>query len=141
MGLNMADKGFSRISVSLPQELLREFEEIAKRRGYGDRSKAIRAAMRDLIAKSKWMHKEQGVVAGALVMAYNHGAKGLEETLTDIQHRYGQTVRSVMHVHLDEKNCLEIIAVKGEAKEIRELSQKLTLRGVKQLKRSIITPI
>jgi CopG family nickel-responsive transcriptional regulator len=46
-----------------------------------------------------------------------------------------------MHVHLSHYKCLEIIAVKGKANEIRKLSQKLmTKKGVKQLKFTAIAP-
>lgn len=138
----MTEKGVSRISVSLPLELLRDFDEIIKSIGYVDRSKAIRAAMRSFISESKLMHEEQEVMAGALIIVYDHQVKGLEETLTDIQHYFEQTVRSTMHIHLDERNCLEIIAVKGQAKDIQDLAKELTTKtGVKQLKQAVITPI
>jgi metal-responsive CopG/Arc/MetJ family transcriptional regulator len=45
-----------------------------------------------------------------------------------------------MHIHIGEKECLEAIAVKGKASEIRELSDELaTKRGVKILKTVIVT--
>jgi len=138
----MAEKGVSRISVSLPLELLRDFDETIKSIGYGDRSKAIRVAMRGFISESKLVREAREVMAGALVVVYDHHVKGLEETLTDIQHHFEQTVRSTMHIHLDERNCLEIIAVKGQASDIQNLAKKLTAKtGIKQLKQSVVTPI
>ena len=56
---------------------------------------------------------ERGI--GAIAMAYDHGVKGLEEELTDVQHHFEETICSSMHIHLDVDNCLEIIAVKGKA--------------------------
>lgn len=74
-------------------------------------------------------------------MVYNHEVKGLEETLTDVQYRFETLISSAMHVHLDERNCLEIIAVRGEIKEIQALAQELmTKRGVKQLKQATVMP-
>jgi metal-responsive CopG/Arc/MetJ family transcriptional regulator len=48
---------------------------------------------------------------------------------------------STMHIHLSEKDCLEAIAVKGDAEEIRKLSNELssTRRGVKILKTMIVS--
>jgi CopG family nickel-responsive transcriptional regulator len=44
-----------------------------------------------------------------------------------------------MHIHLSKDKCLEIIAVKGKAGEIKSLSQELmTKKGVKQLKLTTI---
>jgi CopG family nickel-responsive transcriptional regulator len=66
---------------------------------------------------------------------YDHEVRGLMETLTDIQHHHLGLISSTTHVHLDERNCLEIIAFKGEVKLIQSLAEKLmTTRGVKQLK-------
>jgi len=136
----MSKKSFSRISISIPQDLLEEFEDTVKRLGFEDRSKAIRVALRNLIVESKWTSEGHGNVAGVLVVVFDHNVKGLSEELTDVQHCYEDVVKSAMHIHLDETNCLEIIAVKGEGKKIQDLAKALTLRGVKQLKQAITVP-
>jgi len=136
----MEEKGVSRISVSVPPELLRKFDEAAKRMGYEDRSKAIQAVMRDLVTESKWICEKIGVGVGAIAMVYSHDIRGLEKEITHMQHEHVETVISSMHVHLDEENCLEIIAVRGRASNIRKLSDELkTKKGVKQLKLAIVT--
>ena len=135
----MVGRGVSRISVSVPPDLLSVFEETIKRLGY-DRSKAVQVAMRNFLTDYK-LQEGIGVVTGALVMVYDHEVKGLDETLTDVQHRFESVISSAMHIHLDERNCLEIIAVKGEVKRIQDLAQELmTKRGVKQFKQTIVMP-
>jgi len=45
-----------------------------------------------------------------------------------------------MHVHLSDRECLEAIAVKGEADTIRRLAQELAAeRGVIQVKPMIVS--
>ena len=39
---------------------------------------------------------------------------GLQEALTDIQHRFRSVVNSTTHIHLDESRCMEIISVRGK---------------------------
>ncbi|MGQ9468398.1 MAG: nickel-responsive transcriptional regulator NikR [Nitrososphaerales archaeon] len=135
----MAKKRVSRISISLPPDLLDEFDKIIKQIGY-DRSKAIQASIRNFLTENKWMHEEKGTVVGAITMIYDHEVKGLEESLTDAEHHYGNIINSSMHVHLDERNCLEIIAVKGKVESIRDLTQDLmSIRGVKQIRLAIVT--
>ncbi|MCP8305445.1 MAG: nickel-responsive transcriptional regulator NikR [archaeon] len=134
----MTKRGVSRISISIPPDLLEEFDKTIKNLGY-DRSKAIQVAMRDFLTENKWMHEEKGMVAGAITIIYDHKVKGLEEDLTDTQHLHHNVIGSTMHIHLDERNCLEIIAVKGEAKSIRDLAKKLMVRGVKQIKLAIVS--
>jgi CopG family nickel-responsive transcriptional regulator len=44
-----------------------------------------------------------------------------------------------MHIHLDDRHCLEMIAVKGEVKEVQKLAKELTRqRGVKQTKLALV---
>jgi len=137
----LAKNQVSRISISVPQDLLRSFDDHIKRLGYDNRSKAIQDAMQNLITESKWMCEKMGRGVGAIAMVYDHGVKGLEEELTDVQHHFEETIYSSMHVHLDEENCLEIIAVRGKASDVRDLAQELkTKKGVKQLKLAIVTP-
>ncbi|MCP8309413.1 MAG: nickel-responsive transcriptional regulator NikR [archaeon] len=136
----MAKKGVSRISISLPPDLLDEFDRMIKQMSY-DRSKAIQTSIRNFLTENKWMHEEKGIVMGALAMIYDHEVKGLEESLTDSQHLYSNIISSSMHIHLDERNCLEIIAVKGKVESIRDLTQDLmSKRGVKQIRLAIVTP-
>jgi len=136
----MSSEGVSRISVSVPPELLRKFDEATERMGYENRSIAVQAAMRDLVTESKWECKKMGRGIGAIVMIYDHEVRNLEEEITEAQHQHIETVVSTMHVHLDKENCLEIIAVKGKADEIRSLSDELkTKKGIKQLKLAIAT--
>lgn len=130
----MARRGVSRFGVSVPPELLTEFDKTIARMGY-DRSKAIQLAMRNFLAEYMWKYEEEGVAAGTVTIIYDHEVKGLEESLTDIQHLCRNVISSAMHVHLDERNCLLVIAVKGKIKEIQNLAKELvSKRGIKQLK-------
>ncbi len=107
--------------------------------GY-DRSKAIQLAMRNFLTEYKWEYEETGIVAGTITLIYDHEVKGLEENLTDIQHLQRNVIISNMHIHIDDRNCLLVIAVKGEIKSIKNLARELMrMRGVKQLKLTTIT--
>ena len=130
--------GVRRVSVSVEPGLLDEFDATTGEMGY-NRSTAIETAMRDFLAGYKWSAAEEGVVAGAVTMIYDHHVRGLGESLTHVQHDYLDVVSSSTHVHLDHDNCLEILAVKGDIGRIKELTQSLrVIRGVKQLEFSIL---
>ncbi|MEM0216105.1 MAG: nickel-responsive transcriptional regulator NikR [Candidatus Bathyarchaeia archaeon] len=132
--------GIVRVSVTLPEDLLKEFDEVINRMGYGNRSKAVQDAVRLFISERKWLQEESGIQAGVLMLLYDHEVRGVEDTLTDIQHNYADIISSTMHIHLTERDCLEAIAVKGEAEKIRRLSDELSSkRGVKLLKTVIVS--
>ncbi len=103
--------------------------------GYENRSKAAHDAFRSFISEHKWAQKEEGEIIGAIVLLYYMDKPGLQTQLTQAQHKFENVVSSTMHVHMSHNKCLEIIAVKGKANEIRSLSQELmTKKGIKQMK-------
>jgi len=129
-----------RIGVTFPPDLLKDFDDIIGKMGYESRSKAIQDAVRLYVSERKWIKDEDTVQTGILLMVYDHEVKGLENELTESQHHHSSLISSTMHIHIGEKDCLEAIAVKGKASEIRELSDELTTRrGVKILKTMIVS--
>jgi len=119
-----------RFSISIEERLLSSFDELVRERGYQNRSEAIRDAIRRQLIHREWEAGEE--VAGVITLLYDHHRPGLSEALTQIQHHALPQVISTTHVHLDESNCLECIAVRGEARTIEALADRLkSLKGVK----------
>jgi len=125
----MAGK-LARFSVSIDEDLVRSFDELSEQMGYTNRSEAIRDAIRERLIRREWESGEE--VAGVITLLYDHHKSGLSEMLTEIQHHALGEVISTTHVHVDHDNCLEFIAVKGEARKIERLAGRLiSLKGVK----------
>ena len=102
--------------------------------GYESRSKAAHDAFRSFISDYKWS-SEKAEVAGTITLIYYLDKPGLLNQIVEAQHKFENVVTASMHVHLTQDKCLEIIAVKGKAGDIRNLSQELmTKKGVKELK-------
>lgn len=130
----------ARIGVTFPPELLKELDEISAKIGYKTRSKAIQDAVALFVSDKKWLREEDANQTGLLLMVFDHEVKGLETGLTEAQHDHAPIVSSTMHIHVGERDCLEAIAVRGKASEIRELSNELTTKkGVKILKTMIVS--
>ncbi|UCE15725.1 MAG: nickel-responsive transcriptional regulator NikR [Candidatus Bathyarchaeota archaeon] len=130
-----------RFSVSLPPKLVRELDEVWKNMQYVSRSKAVHDAVQNFISEYKWMQEETGEIAGAIMMLYYIDKPGLLNKIMQVQHKFEDVVSSTMHIHLAQNKCLEIIVVKGDAKNVRSLTQELmTKKGVKQLKFTAIAP-
>jgi CopG family nickel-responsive transcriptional regulator len=129
-----------RVGVTFPPDLLKEFDQITQNMGYESRSKAIQDAVRLFVSERKWLKEEKADQTGVLLMIYDHEVRGLESDLTETQHHHSELVSSTMHIHLGERDCLEAIAVKGKASEIRHLSDELaTKKAVKILKPMIVS--
>jgi CopG family transcriptional regulator, nickel-responsive regulator len=131
----------TRFGVTFPPELLKDFDEIIDKMGYESRSKAIQDAVRLFVAERKWIQQDESIEqTGIILMIYDHDTRNLEADLTESQHHHKSLVTSTLHVHISEKDCLEAIAVKGKASEIRHLSDDLAKRrGVKIIKTVMAT--
>ncbi len=130
----MTKTSVARISISLPPNLLAEFNNVTASIGY-DRSKAIQQAMRDFISEYQREYEPLAQAVGTITLIYDHAIPELEADLTDVQHRFFAIVSSTTHIHLDSNHCLLVIIVKGPAEKIHELSSELRrLRGIHQLK-------
>jgi CopG family nickel-responsive transcriptional regulator len=77
---------------------------------------------------------------GTITLVYSHDTRELSDNLNDLQHQYHELVRSTMHIHLDGHNCLEVIVVKGKARDIKSVADRLIgTKGVKHGKLSVTT--
>lgn len=119
-----------RFSVSIEEDLIEAFDALCRQRGLSNRSEAIRDAIRRQLVEQEWKAGEE--VAGVITLLYDHHRAGLANKLTKLQHEALSAVISTTHVHIDHDNCLEFIAVKGEAVTIERLAHRLIgLKGVK----------
>lgn len=126
----MQDSTLKRFGISMEGSLLRKFDDLVQQRGYENRSEAVRDLVREAIVQKSWEDGEQ-IIAGSILLFYDHHQRNLLEEMTRIQHSVHDVILATTHFHLNHDSCLELIVVKGKAKEIRELSHKLTsLKGV-----------
>lgn len=125
-----------RFGVSLEQKLLDRFDRLIRKKNYTNRSEALRDLIRQELIKKEW--DEGGEVAGAITFVYDHHKRELLNKLTDIQHDTQKVIISTQHIHLDHDNCLEIIAVRGKAKDVQKLTDQINaVKGVKHCALSI----
>lgn len=108
------------------------FDTYVARRGVTtNRSEAIRDLVRGALVDEEWDTPGQEIV-GTLTLVYDHHVGNIPEKLDDIEHHHHDEVISSMHVHLDERNCLEVIAMRGENDKVRALADALLgIKGVK----------
>ena len=122
--------GLFRFGISLPKDLLDKFDKLIAEKNYTNRSEAFRDLIRQELVKKEW--KEGEDVAGTITIIYDHHQRELATKLMDIQHDHGKNIISTQHIHLDHHNCMEIIAVRGSAKEAQKLADMLkAVKGVK----------
>ncbi len=127
-----------RFGVSMDERLLCQFDDLRRRKGYSNRSEAIRDLIRDYIVEQEWAGDEDMV--GTVTLVYDHNVREINDRLTHIQHEHYRHIISSLHVHLDRDNCLEVLVIRGKASFIQKLAEKLiSTRGVKHGKLTMTT--
>ena len=120
-----------RFGVSLEEDLLVAFDALVTARGYTNRSEAIRDLIRDALVDRDWA-SDDAETAAAVVLVYDHHRRDLASKLTDLQHRALGVTIAAMHAHLDHDNCLEVILLRGKARELKRIGDQLiATKGVK----------
>jgi len=128
----MTEKELMRIGVSLPDNLLTKFDNIIEERGYSSRSEGIRDAIRSYINHYEWMNDIKGRRIGTISLVYDHTKRGLSNMMAEIQHEHSGIIKTSIHIHLDHDNCLEVVVLDGDGRDIKMLAEKIiSLNGVK----------
>ena len=119
----------ARFGVSLDEDILKALDGFVIENKFPNRSQAIRHLVEKNLVEKKWQCNQ--IVAGAIVMLYDHHKGDVTIKSNDIQHEYYDVILSSQHFHLSHDNCIEIVAVKGTANRLTELSNKLIgIKGI-----------
>ena len=119
------------VSLSVSEQVLRKFDEAVKRRGYSTRSEAFREAMQEFVDTEEWR-----LPAGrnALIVAVIYDRDEPKVQLSVLRHKF-EEIRTMLHTHLDEVNCLEVLIAEGVNNRLEEIVKSVrNIRGVKQIK-------
>jgi len=123
------------VSVTIPGELLKKFDEFMKTRGYYSRSEAFRDAIRSLMAETELAKMETGTVAATIMITCDYARKDVDLRMTEVRHEFDDVVIENVHRHIGEKYCLEIFIAEGNNDRILDLIGRVRgMRGIQQVK-------
>lgn len=115
----------------MPPQLAEAFDRVIARRGYTNRSEAVRDIIRAYLVEEQWATQDQEVV-GTVTLVYDHHKHDLESSLVDLQHQHHHCVVCSQHVHLDAHNCLETVVLRGKPELVTRIADALIrTKGVK----------
>jgi CopG family transcriptional regulator, nickel-responsive regulator len=119
-----------RFGVSLEEEVLMELDKLVEDERFPNRSQAIRFLIKKNVVEEKWAGDQP--VLGSIVIVYDHRQKELHKQITSLQHEYHCLILASQHIHVDDLNCLSVLAVKGRPERLENLSNKLkAVKGIK----------
>lgn len=119
----------ARFGVSLDEDILKALDGYVIENNLPNRSQAIRHLVEKNLVEKKWQCNQ--TVAGAIVLLYEHNKADVTMKLKEVQHENCEVILSSQHFLLSQENCLEIVAVRGKAKRLTRLSDKLIgIKGI-----------
>jgi len=125
-----------RFTISLDDGLAEQFDGLIASKGYVNRSEAVRDLIRSSLGggsaaapaidpKAKWCVANVSYV-------YDHHDQTVTLRLLALQHEHHDLVMSSVRTHLDHHHCVETTMLRGDAKRVRALADRLiALRGVR----------
>ena len=130
-----------RFSITVPEDLLNEFEGSCYADNRENRSEAIRNLMRGYVSSERWK-SNTGEVCAIISIVYDHHINELTRKLTAAQHDFGHVIICSTHVHLNHETCLECVITKGLASDIQKFIEALRdIRGIKSLNFNVTAEI
>ncbi|MGA7236501.1 MAG: nickel-responsive transcriptional regulator NikR [Bryobacteraceae bacterium] len=133
------DDELNRIGIAVPASLLEQFDRLIEKKGYGSRSEACRDLMRDALIEDS-VGDLRGEAVGTLTLVYDHHIRQLNDRLVGMQHDHHDQIVSTIHVHLDHHSCLEVVILRGNAKDIQHIADSLiATKGVRHGKLTLTT--
>jgi CopG family nickel-responsive transcriptional regulator len=135
------DGKVQRISVSLPDSVFRELDQLVEERGFESRSKAI-ADMVTCFALEHQKDKGDSIMAGTITIVYDESKGSLLQRLAELERNFIDEVISSLHVQLQDNHRIEVLLVQGPANQLKKIADKLmAIKGVKTGKLTLTSMI
>jgi len=120
------------VSLSFPQTMINEMDQIQKSGGFAGRSELVRAAVRLLIVDSKEKNTLSGHMNAIVVVTHDESN---EAPVTRLKHEFEEIVQTHIHNKISHNNCVELFLLEGEGRKIssmvREFQKEDKLKSVK----------
>ncbi len=122
------------VSLSLPEKMVRDMDEIKESVGFSGRSELIRAAVRLLLDDTRAKNALVGDTTAVIVVG--HGKED-EEPVTRLKHKFEDIVKTHVHCKVSHEDCIEVFILAGQGSQIasmtKEFERERKIRSVKLL--------
>lgn len=120
-----------RVTITLDDDLLATLDNLSQRRGYNNRSEALRDILRDALSEEATVQPETHGYA-VLSYVYEHEKRDLASRIVATQHHHHDLSVATLHVHINHDDCLEIAVLKGKMGEVQQFADDvIAQRGVR----------
>jgi len=108
------------VSLSIPDSMMKDMEDLEKSFGFTGRSELVRAAIRIMMNEERERSGLSGEVSGLVVVTHDTEE---EEPVTRIKHEFDPIIKTHIHSKLTPSTCVELFLVHGDAKKVSAMSK------------------
>ena len=124
------------VSLSFPENMLKEMDEIQKGSGFTGRSELVRSAIRFMLEDAREKSSLVGEINGLVVVTHDEEQ---EAPVTKLKHQFEDIIRTHIHSKTKTSNCIELFLVQGDAKKVVAMSK--AFQAEDKMKSSKLIPI
>lgn len=114
-----------RLTISLDDDLADAFDELIRRRGYANRSEAMRDLLRRELGENELASGETTECVAILSYVFDHHERQLSTRLTGIQHDHHDLAIATLHAHISHADCVETVILRGAPEEVSQFAQSV----------------
>jgi CopG family transcriptional regulator, nickel-responsive regulator len=108
------------VSLSFPDQMVKELDQIQDTGGFAGRSELVRAAIRLLIEDRREKDSLLGHVNAVVVVTHDESN---EAPITRLKHEFEDIVKTHIHNKISHSNCVELFLVEGEGKKVANMTK------------------
>lgn len=108
------------VSLSFPDQMIKDIDQLQKSRGFTGRSELVRAAIRLMLEDTKEKDSMAGRISAVLTVTHSQED---EEPITRLKHSFQDIVRTHIHSKINHGNCIELFLLEGDGKKVASMTK------------------
>ena len=100
--------------MSIPDQMIKEMDQIQKTGGFAGRSELVRASIRLLLEDSREKESLSGRMNAIIVVTHDESN---EAPITRLKHEFEDIVKTHIHNKISQNNCVELFLLEGDGKK------------------------
>jgi len=107
------------VSLSFPEHMIKEMDEVQESLGFTGRSELVRSGIRLLLQDVKDKNALSGQVTAVIVVTHTEEN---EQPVTRIKHQYDDNIKTHIHNKVSRNNCVELFLLEGQGNKVASMA-------------------
>jgi CopG family nickel-responsive transcriptional regulator len=127
----------TQFNVCIDEILLKQFDRLIEQKRYINRAEATRSLIRDSLYRTvrecvNNVDNDGREMVGTITLLFNRNGRAVTDKLTRYKEVHIDSIITFQHIHLDDRNSLEVLVVRGEAQTVSRIADELIrIRGIR----------